>query len=321
MISKLELFLYKTQSVLGYDYDMAGAASLAGSDLLECLHGSKIDSEPVVEAVVNVAGSLDQDPAIPGQEPSKGTINMKMIPGVNSGASLPDWARVLCGSCGFAAETVTGTGASSFTITPISAFTTAGMIWHYTGNVSANSALLQKHYNLVGDWKIKLEANKAPEISFTLDGAFHSQTDSTQPSATKSRVSAQALKAATISIVNSSTYQLISAEISGNQAPQSTEDPSEENGMGVSRVTDRKIKFSAKVYAQKAATNDQKTALRNSTEGQIAFGWGTGDKIMTIGGSYSQLTKCVRGEQNGISTWDIEGQWNRNDFAITINAE
>lgn len=317
MLQKLELFLYKAQTALNYSYTAAGAVSFAGTDLLECLAGSKIDSEPEVETVVNVAGALDQDPAVPGREPCKGTLNMKMNPAITSGMVLPSWARVLVGSCAFTTAATTGTGPSNFDLTPVSVFTTAGILAYYTGNLETNGSLIQTHYNLVGDWKITISANKAPEISYTVDGAFYGQTIGTQPSVTKGRVSATAFKNATIQIGGVSTYQLISADISGNQAPQLTEDPSQANGCGYATITDRKIKFTAKVYT--TTVEDPKTALRNQTEGAIKFQWGATTSIIRIGGTYSQITKCVGADQNGIKTWDLEGQWNRNDFKIQIN--
>jgi hypothetical protein len=318
MIQKLELFLYKAQTSLNYDYTAAGAATFAGTDLLECLAGSKIDSEPEVETVVNVAGALDQDPAIPGREPSKGTINMKMTPALNAGKTLPPWAVMLCGSCAFTSAATTNNPApSNFELTPVSVFTVAGILAYYTGNLETSGSLIFKHYNLVGDWKISINANKAPEISFTLDGAFYGQTTGTQPSVTKGRTSALAFKGATINIGGVSTYKLISAEITGNQVPQTTEAPDQANGMGYSTITDRKIKFTAKVYS--TTVEDPKTAIRNSTEGAIDFKWGSAGTAVEIKGSYSQLTKCAGSEQNGIHTWDLEGQWNRNDFKIDLN--
>ena len=317
MIQKQELFLYKTQTALGYSFTQAGAVSFAGSDLLEVLSGSKIDSEPEVEEVVNVAGALDQDPAVPGREPSKGTINMKMIPAIASGVTLPPWAQVLCGSCAFASAVTTTGGASNFHLSPISIFTSAGMIQYYTGNAESNGARVQKHYNLVGDFKITLSANKAPEMSIPLEGAFYGETNGTQPSVTKPRVSASALKGATIVLVGDSTYQFISGDISGNQAPQTTEDPSQSNGMGLSKVTDRKIKGTAKFYC--TTSQDPKAALRASTLGAMQFKWGSSAAAINIGGSYAQFTKVTHSEQNGIHTYDTEIQWNRNDFGIDIN--
>ena len=319
MIKKMELFLLKAQGALNMNYTAAGATTFAGSDLIEVLDGSTIDSQQTSEAVVNVAGVLDQDAAIPGEEPSKGTINMKMIPAVNSGDSIPDWARMLTYCCAFSSAQTTSAGADYFLITPISTFTNAGIIQHYTGSTDSNGSIAAKHYNCVADWKITLSANKVPEISFPLVGAFYGESAGTQPSVSKARVSATALKGATIVIIGSSTYRFISGDISGNQAPQNTTDPSQSNGMGVSKITDRKIKSTAKVYADTIATNDPKTALRNSTEGAIQFQWGSGASKINIGGTYAQITKCERADQNGITTYDLELQWNRNNFKIELN--
>ena len=319
MIKKMELFLLKDQGSLNLNYTAAGAVTFAGTDLLEVLDGSTIDSEQATEQVVNVAGALDQDASVPGEIPSKGTLNMKMIPATGNGDSLPDWARCLVSMCAFSSSQTTESGSDNFVLTPTSNMTTAGILQHFTGSLETSAAIKTTHYNCISDWKITLTANKAPEISFPLVGACYGAADATQPSVTKSRVPSYALKGATISISGSTTYRLISGEITGNQSPQNTSDPSQANGMGVSKTTDRKIKFTAKVYQDTIAVNDPKSKVNSASPGLIQFKWGTAPALINIQGSYAQITKSQRGEQNGITTWDIEGQFNRNDFKIEIN--
>jgi hypothetical protein len=323
MIKKMELWLYNTESALNTVYTAAGAATLPGTNLIEVLDGSTIDSQQAVEKVVNVSGALDQDASVPGEEPSKGTINMKMTPGLYSGtvagAAIPQWAQALCGMCAFTAASTTSAGAASnFALSPSSIFTNAGTIHHYAGNLEANGAILSKHYNCVADWKITLTANKAPEISLTVTGAFAGHSMATQPSVTKARVSAIAFKGATVNI-GGYAYCVISGDISGNQAPQNTSDPSQGNGMGVSRITDRKISGTFKVYSVALGTADPKAALRNSTQAVTQVKWGSTGTTIDLTGNYTQITKCQRADQNGIQTWDLEMQWNRNDFTIKIN--
>jgi hypothetical protein len=324
MIKKMELWLFKAETSLNTVYTAAGAATLAGSNLIEVLDGSTIDSQQAVEKIVNVAGALDQDASVAGEEPSKGTINMKMTPGLYSGTTagvlIPQWASVLCGVSAFTVATTTSGGAASnFALTPSSTFTSAGTIHHYSGSLDANGAILSKHYNCIADWKITLAANKAPEISFTVDGAFAGHSMATQPSVTKSRVAAIAFKGAATVNVAGYAYQVISGDITGNQAPQTTQDPSQGNGCGVSKPTDRKISGTFKVYSLATGTVDPKSALRTAAEAVTEIKWGGTGTSIDIKGNYTQITKCQRADQNGIQTWDLELQWNRNDFTIAIN--
>ena len=153
-----------------------------------------------------------------------------------------------------------------------------------------------------------------------MDGAFHSETDATQPdiSSAKARETPYSLKGATILVIGSSLYKIKSFEVDGSQTTVNREDPSEQNGAGYSDVTDRKIKVSIKCYAMTKATVDPLVALRNQSEGAFKIQWGTSPKDIQLLGNYMQITERKSSDENNIAAFDIKGQLNRNDFTIGI---
>jgi len=323
MQKKLELFLLKAQSKAVYDFSDAGAETFAGTDLIEVIEGSTIDREQPVDPLIMVSGQFDQDAAVPGDEGSKGTLTFPMIPAIATGpGGTPNWG-LAAKTIGAFAETYNatsgGSGGNYFKYLPVSEPTVAGIIKHFTGSTLSSAAIASIHYNLLADWKISIAANKAPTIVFTTEGAWCSQSNATQPSITKARVSPIAFKGATVQITGVSTYKILSAEISGNQPIVNLMDVTQANGRGGSKKTDSKIKFTAKVYCATTDVVDPVAALKASTEGAIQFKWGSTTKAINIQGTYAQITKAVRSDDNGITTFDLEGQFNRNDFKIEIN--
>jgi len=325
MHSQKEIFLYKPQGSDNLAYTGAGAATLTATDLAEVEKGSSLEPDIQVEPIEIVAGGFDQYPAVPGKEAGKGTLKFPMNPASGDGLVLPQWGKVLYGSCDFAlASTDNGASAANFAMTPISTPTNAGEAWHYTGDAAASASLLSKFYNLKGSWKISAPAGKVPRIEFNLSGAFYGETDATQPAATdiaaaKAREIAYALKGATVSTFGSASYKVLSFEFEGGEQTTNRDDISEANGCGKTENTDRKIKFSIRCYADKQATIDPLAALAASTEAAISVAWGAGTKKITIGGTYAQITSRTKGDENGITVFDIKGQMNRNDFTILIN--
>lgn len=318
MLKMNELFLLSEQTALGYDYTVAGSATMDGTNLLEVMKGSSIEREQPVDPLLLVSGNFDQDAAVPGDEGSKGTLTLPIIPAVSGGDVLPGWAKALKALCSFGVSQTTQSGADKFVLSALAYPTVSGLLHHYTGGLGSNAALKSIHYNLLGDWKISITANKAPTLQVTVEGAWHSQSTATQPSGTKARVSPVAFKGATVTI-GGLTLKILSAEISGNAPAINTIDVSQANGRGFSKITDRKIKFSCKAYAVTTGTADPVANVKAGTEGTTVFTWGSAEKTITFTGAYGQLTKCVKSEENEVTTFDIEGQYNRNDFSASIN--
>jgi hypothetical protein len=318
-----ELFLYQGQTVPGMVYSAAAAATLDATDLAQVLKGSTADFDVQMDPVEIVAGGFDQYASVPGKQTGKIALNYPMIP--NSGTTYqtaPQWSKVLTGSCNFLqASTIGGTVPGSWVLTPGTAQTTCGIVDHYMGDQASNAAPKKRFYNVNGTFKITGEANKVPQIQYSLDGAFYGESDATQPdiSSTKLRQNPYAFKGATINTAGLAALKVLKFEIDGTQAIANRDDPSETNGAGYTDITDRKIKWKVTAYA---VTNSIAGILANllaTTEGSLNMKWGPTNQTIQLLSAYAQFTMRKRGEANGISTFELDGQCNRNDFQIGIN--
>lgn len=324
MVPSKELFLFKEQTSIGYDYTTAGAASLAGTDLIEPERGSSFEDDRESEEIILCGNGLDQDAAIPGAVPANAKMTFPMTPARNNGTVVgtvePYWGQMLH-IAGFSVGATTGAGVpTKFLYGPINAPTSAGMIWKYSGDLATNASLLEKGYNLLADWKITFDGAKAPRIEFNLKGAYYNiPIDATQPSVTKARISAIGFKGATISFAGSAAYKMARLEISGNQSISHFPDLSQAGGIGNGEIGDRKIKGVARILATKAATADPRTAIINSTEATTQVAWGATTSKIQIDMAYLQITKCKQIDVGGLTGWDLEYQANRNDFFVRIN--
>ena len=316
-----EVFLYKQQSQDVYVGTDVAAASLGATDLAQVLKGSNMEPDIAVEPIEIVAGGFDQYAAVPGKETGKGSFKFAINP-VVAGFDIPQWGKVLCGSCDFTGAQTISASYANWYFTPVSQPTYSGMIWHYSGDAASGAALLSKFYNCKGSWKLTANANKVAEIEFTLTGAFYGETDATQPTgvgAAKIRDNIYALKNATVSIMGNAIYKLLTFEAEGGEAIVNREDISAANGAGQTDNTDRKIKFSLKCYAVTKAAADALGQLQAGTEAAISLTFGPVGKTITIGGTYAQITERKKTDENGITAFDIKGQFNRNDFGIRLN--
>lgn len=318
-----ELFLYQQQSSNNFAYSDAGAATLAAADLIQIAKGSTIDHEIAMEPVELVAAGFDQYSAVVGKFGAKGSLKFLMNPASGGGLVLPQWAKVMQGSCDYSLATTTaGTVPSNWLLSPASTPTLSGVLDHYSGDLASGASLRSRYYNLKGSFKIAMEANKVPTIDFSLDGAFYSEIDATQPDVTNSKVRENpfTFKGATVLVLGSAVYSVTSFEFDGGEVVVNRNDVSQTGGAGQSDITDRKIKVSLKCYAVKHATVDPLTALQNDTEGVISVTWGTGTKAIRLAGTYFQITERKKADENGITAFDIKGQLNQNNFVVGINS-
>jgi hypothetical protein len=317
-----ELFLYRAQTVPGMVYSDAGAATLDQYDLAQVLKGSTADFDIQVDPVEIVAGSFDQYAAVPGKQTGKMQLNFAMnAQGGSYSQTAPQWTKVLTGSCNFVgAQTVAGTVPGVFVYTPGVAQSTCGILDHYMGDQAASAAPKKRFYNVNGNFKISGQANKVPEIQFTLDGSFYGEADSTQPdtSYAKLRVSPTAFKGATICVGGLSALKVSKFEIEAGQTIAGRDDPSEANGSGYTDITDRKIKWKVTAYAATNTLAPILYAITAATEGALTLQWGPSGHDIQLLSNYAQFTVRKRGDLSGISSFELEGQCNRNDFQIGI---
>ena len=305
-VNELELFLFGVQ----VDNETE-QSSLVGGDLLEVVKGSTFKYANDITEVSLVSNVFDQVKAVPGKRDADLVLNVPLRNfAIIDIGTKPDFGKLLrC--CDFSE----GYNNGYWIYIPSSGGGESGTAWHYSGRSKA-AANLQKAFNLKGDWKISGEAGKPGYLEATMKGVYSGYSEATPPTITRNRTVIPAIIGATI-VINGYAYKFITFEISGNQPIDPTLDATQTHGGGQSMMTDRKIKMSAKVYMPLQSTVDPIDALQEVTEGAITLYWGASSEIK-INASYSQITKVDTSEQNGVTTYDLELNLNRNDFAVRV---
>ena len=100
-----------------------------------------------------------------------------------------------------------------------------------------------------------------------------------------------------------------------------TVDPTQTYGRGISLVTNRKIKFNFTVYQDITTNVDPRTALLNKTEGALTIVYGSTPQKITFDSDYAQITNVTEGDNEGVQTFEISGQINRNDLSVIMDTQ
>jgi hypothetical protein len=311
MEESLKLFLFKLQGTEG-----TPETTLVGIDLLECEAGSKIEPDIAVTEISLVGGGYTQDAAVVGRQKANVTLT---CPIRNFGAAAsqdePDWGIVLeC--CRFAKVE----NNSYYWYSPSNTVTLDGTCWEYSGSLGASLSLLKKAGNLKFSPKFTFDfaGDTIGKVEFTGMGRdVGAPANATQPAAEKNRTAVTPLRTATLTINGDSDYRCLNLEIDFNQDIDASTLHSDGTGVGKAYVTTRKAKFTCKVYRDVTTTTDPPADLLALTSGALNLTYGADDNIVVQCG-YSQITKVTPSEENGVQTYDLEGQLNRNDFKIGV---
>lgn len=310
MENSKQLHLFKLQSVEG-----TPETGLVGTDLCECNADSNIEPDVVATELDIVSGGFDQYQAVIGRKKANSTLSFPLRNYGAAGSSTePHWGKPL--QCaGFAKTENNG----YYIYTPTNDTSQDGTHWMYSGSTASSGAILRKAGNLKYDWKVSFDFAGTSIAMLELTGAGQydnsAPADATQPSVTKNRTVVPPLRGVTMTINGVSGYRMINLEINGNQAVEPTTLPTDNTGVGIASITNRKIKFSMKAYMELNAVANPENAMYAITEGLTDVLWDSNSKVQ-ITANYAQITKVTPSDENGVTTWDIEGQFNRNDFSI-----
>lgn len=305
-VKNLETFLMKIQ-----DDNETAQTSLLAADYQDVMDGSQFAFNIESTEIATIGPAFDQDQAVPGRKTAELTL---VYPLRGFGTSDTPSFDVPLQCCNFGVNQTLG----YYVYTPSSGAGYSGTGWNYYGK-SGVSVNLEKASNLKGTFKISGESGKIGKIEFGLKGAFDGLTTGSAPTCTKIRNVVPAIIGGTCLITNIA-YKVISFEIDGGQEVDTDIDMTDTTGCGQSVVTNRKIKWTAKVYADSVNTlTNPVTAINTPLEDVITIYWGASSDVK-IDMTYAQITDCKRSDQNGITTWDLAGQCNRNDFTLSIKA-
>lgn len=311
MIKKLELFLLALQSTFG-----SGVSSLTASDYADVEGGSSLENNLTMHDIDQTSGTFNQPAMVPGDMAADASLIYRLRTwGDNDPGSVANAFQC----AGFVITNLL----KVYTLTPssdCSAWKDA-TIWHYTGNLSAGGSLLEKANNVMFDWEISMPTGGIPKVTFTGVGSHvGAAINATQPTVTQDAQATKALIGVALT-VNGTVYKTIEFNISGNQDVENTIDQSATYGRDRSLVTGKGFKWTAKVYATVTGDGDPFAELLAGTLATTSISWGVAPNKWTIasGSSKSQITSRKKSDNNGVTTFDLEGIFVDNDLTIDVD--
>ncbi len=311
MVNKNEVFELAIQNTFG-----SALTSLTASDHADVESGSILENSLNVHEVDETSGGFNQPQVVIGDMPAEVNLNYR----------LRSWGDDDIGSVGKAfqcAGFLVSNVSKVYTLTPTSSRCEwkDATVWHYTGSKCASGALLEKASNVMFDWEISLPMGGIPKVSFTGTGAHGgAATTATSPTITRNTQATKALTGVTMTILGVS-YKVVEFAIQGGTTVENTIDQSATYGRGHTLITDKKIKWTAKVYATVVADGDPFAQMLAGTLATSSIAWGTGPNGWTIasGANKTQVTSRKKSDNNGVTTFDLEGVYIDNDMTIAID--
>lgn len=191
--------------------------------------------------------------------------------------------------------------------------------WHFTGGIGDDESVLSKFGNIVGNWKITIEAGKVSVFSLNgLKGKYISEEAETIVSPTKKRVLYPSALAWTVS-VNGIVYKLIKLEIDGGNEPEQQIDGTEENGYGRSEIGNKKGTFTAQFYADASLELPSVEILAGTIGDAITVEYGPTDREIYVSIGYPQFQKWEKATVGNLTVFNVSGIMERNNFAVAAN--
>jgi len=171
----------------------------------------------------------------------------------------------------------------------------------------------------MGSGKITLDFNDAVAMfSFEGKGALASiPASSTHTAKTPTSTPTPALIDATISIFDDTDLIPINIEIDIKNTVMVTLNPTKDNGLGISLITNREIDYTMKVY--KRTSIDPFTGLFTGLVGGISVGWGVDNNKFTVNTTKAEITGIGESDQDGVTCYDISGKILDDDLTVTID--
>jgi len=291
---------------------------LISTDLIETIGPAKITNNPNMTELSLVAGGHSQDASIPGAVDQDLSFQVPMR--VAAADNVGQCGRLLR-LCGMKEAEATD-GIFTYNFTSKQSEMKDGTAWLYSGNLDANESIRKIGSNAVFAPKWTIEAGKFAVMDLSTKMCFAPWAAATQPSITKELTLPTAfIGASTVTLLADNDYKLLSLSIDPQMEVKLTKDPSATYGYGVSVVTNRKIKFTAKVYRDNIATVDPMTLMLGKTIGALAIEYGTAPQKVKFGSTYAQITSIEEDDEEGVESWTISGLFERNDFTITLSTK
>lgn len=306
----LSMLLISKQSTFG-----SMLTTLNTVDFIETIGEAKMKVNPGMNPLKLVGNGFDQDAMVPGSFDQDVSFQIPLRTG---GANNPgQLGKVLLLSTMSMVDSPSGT--YTYTFVNAQGSMSDATIWGYSGSRDTAGALLCKAFNAVFSPKFSIESGKFGILDISTKAAFTPWIAATQPAVTKERTIPSALVGATtLTIAGSTAYKVISLEIDPQVEIKLAKDPTAAYGYGVSVLTNREIKWKAKVYRDIPGVVDPLTALTGKTIAALTVEYGAVPQKIKMDSQYTQITNIDNSDEEGVETWDIEGICARNDFRLVL---
>ena len=309
----MSLLLISEQGIYG-----TMVTPLISTDIVETIGVVKITNNPNNTELSLVAGGLSQDASIPGAIDQDISFQIPMRVAAADNVGQCGKVMRLCGM----KETEGTDGIFSYTFTSKQSEMKDGTVWGYSGNLDSSESVRKVGFNAVFSPKWTIEAGKFSVMDVTSKMCFAPWAAATQPTITKEQTLPSAfVGATTVTIMGDTDYKLLSLTIDPQQEIRLTKDPKATYGYGASIITDRKIKFTAKVYRDNLSTVDPMTLLLGKTIAAIEVTYGTAPQKVTYASSYAQINTVEEDDEEGVESYTINGLFERNDFTVTLSTK
>lgn len=199
-------------------------------------------------------------------------------------------------------------------------------LWSYSGDKTGGDSILTKAHSAMFDVELALEVGKPVVCTFTgkavpVEVPAAGSYPTPDPTIITT-VPPAVIKNAVVTI-NGIAFCMLKATVKAGNDVQLIKCGSDDSGYLQAMITGRKSTFTATVYQQDASAKNPFTGLAAGTLGttSIKFGSGAADSSITIASAAdkSEIIECKASNDNGLSTWDISGNFVDNAWSIVIN--
>lgn len=292
--------------------------SFVADDIVEVEAGAKFTHSPHVRNMRLVRGDYGWSKSIIG--PREVGISASLPFRTGGEAKKPGDIAKFLEACAFKMS-IDAEEEGIYTFTPTAKPTEqkAFTAWLLSGNPDSSSCITYIAQDVMGSGKITLDFNDAVAMfSFEGKGALASIPASGSHTAkTPNSTPTPALIDATISIFGDSDLIPINIEIDIKNTVMVTLNPTKDNGLGISLITNREIDYTMKVY--KRTSTDPFTGLFTGLVGGISVEWGVNSNKFAVNTTKAEITGIGESDQDGVTCYDISGKILNDDLTVTID--
>jgi hypothetical protein len=313
--SKLNVLLGKVQSALGTKQSsLAYGDFRTVDDNFELTYAQEFGEQNLAQ------GFFGQPQSVLGMASVDVKVGMPIIP--TGSSTTPNVHNFLqCSGLSYALAT------SKHTYAPTSDIATYWKdmtLWGYTGDLTAGESLLTKAHSVMYDLELVGELGKPMQANFAgkgvPDGAPAAASYVSGTLAVLSSIVPAVIKSTTLAI-GGINYSILKFSVKLGNDVQLIKAMSDNSGNLQSMIVGRKSTWTATVYQETLSTKNPYTVMNAQTLGSFTATFGTAGSRITIAAdaSKAEITDIKGGNDNGLNTFEMSGNFIDNGWSMAIN--